>query len=162
MNSIRNNLSYILYFLLRFILGIIFIASSIDKITNPEQFLEVINNYDIVPVFITPFAAIILPWIEFICGLFLLTGILVNSAASILIFLLLIFIFGISVNLYRGADIECGCFDLLFEGESIGFLSIIRDIIIIVLAVILIYVNKNIWTLEKYVLKNIKAKDEAN
>ncbi|MFC1557943.1 MauE/DoxX family redox-associated membrane protein [candidate division KSB1 bacterium] len=162
MNSISNKLSYILYFLLRFFLGIIFIAASIDKIANPEKLLEIINNYDIVPVFITPFAAIILPWIEFICGLFLLFGILIRSAASILIFLLVIFIFGISVNLYRGADIECGCFGLLFGGESIGFHSIIRDIMIMVFAGILIYIDKNKWTIENYILKNMKAGNEAN
>ena len=159
MSSLKNNLLTVSWFLLRFVLGLAFIVSSIDKIINPAKFLEIINNYNMIPTFITPVVAIVLPWIEFICGLFLLLGILLNSAAVLIIFLLIGFIFGISVNIYRGADIECGCFGLLFKGDSIGLHTIIRDLIMMFFAVVLIILNKNIWTIEKLISRKIISKN---
>jgi uncharacterized membrane protein YphA (DoxX/SURF4 family) len=159
MSSLKNNLLTISWLLLRFILGVAFIISSIDKIINPAKFLEIINNYNLIPTFITPAVVIILPWTEFICGLFLLLGILTNSAAVLIIFLLLGFIFGVSINIYRGADIECGCFGLLFEGESIGLHTIIRDLIMMFFAVALIFLNKNIWKIERLISKKIISKN---
>ena len=145
----RNNISNIVWVLLRLILGLAFILASIDKIINPEKFLEVINNYNIVPQFISPIIAMVLPWLEFISGIFLIFGILTESSAAIVIILLIMFIYGVSVNLYRGSDIECGCFSLLFEGESIGLQTILRDMIFMCFAVILIFLNRNVLTIEK-------------
>jgi len=146
----RNNTSNIVWVLLRLILGFAFILASIDKVINPEKFLEVINNYNIVPQFMSPIIAVVLPWLEFICGVFLLIGILTESAAVMTIFLLIGFIYGVSINLYRGLDIECGCFSLLFKGESISFQTILRDIIFICFAVIIIFLNRDMWTIGKF------------
>lgn len=146
----RNNTSNIMWILLRLILGFAFILASIDKIINPEKFLEVINNYNIVPQFMSPIIAVVLPWLEFICGIFLILGILIEYAAVMIIFLLIGFIYGVSVNLYLGSDIECGCFSLLFEGESIGFQTILRDIILMCLSIIIIFLNRDIWTIGKF------------
>ncbi|NVM01716.1 MAG: DoxX family membrane protein [Candidatus Helarchaeota archaeon] len=164
----KNNISNIGWVFFRLILGLTFILASIDKIGNPEKFLEIINNYNIVPKFISPIIAVVLPWSEFICGIFLIFGILTQSAAFMIILLLMVFIFGVSVNLYRGSDIECGCFNLLFESESIGLQTILRNVIFICFASIIIFLNRDVWTVEKlfsykFDNKNIKkVSDEIN
>ena len=146
----RNNSSNIAWVLFRVILGFAFILASIDKIINPEKFLEIVNNYNIVPHFLSPIIALVLPWIEFICGVFLILGILTESSATMIIILLIGFIYGVSVNLYRGSDIECGCFSLLFEGELIGFQTILRDIIFMCFSIIIIFLDRDVWTIGKF------------
>lgn len=146
-------------FLFQLILGLIFILASIDKIINPSKFLEIINNYNVIPVFITPIIAVVLPWIEFISGSFLILGILTESAVLMIVFLLIMFISGVSLNLYRGADIECGCFSLLFNNEQIGVHTILRDVIFMLLAIIILIFNRNICIVEKLFPKKFSNKN---
>ena len=55
-------------------LGWIFISASLDKIVNPHQFLKSINNYEITPYWVNSLAALVLPWVELICGFLLVAG----------------------------------------------------------------------------------------
>ena len=105
-----KNINFIL--LSRLILGIIFIYASIDKIIDPAQFSDAIDNYHITPYSLNNLAALIIPWVELIIGLFLLLGVFLNGSSFIAILLLIFFIFIISQALMRGININCGCFDL--------------------------------------------------
>ncbi|MCK4385442.1 MAG: DoxX family membrane protein [candidate division Zixibacteria bacterium] len=64
--------------LFRLILGGIFIYASPDKITHPEQFAKIVYNYNILPHSLINIFAIIMPWMELICGFFLITRIFVT------------------------------------------------------------------------------------
>ena len=110
MNTIFNNRTLLI--LSRFILGIVFIYASIDKIIDPAQFSDAIDNYHITPYSLNNLAALIIPWVELIIGLFLLLGVYLNGSSFIAILLLIFFIFIISQALMRGININCGCFDL--------------------------------------------------
>ena len=99
-----------LVFIIRLVVGATFIYASIDKIVHPEQFAQIAYNYKILPHFTINFLAIVLPWLEMICGLFLIFGIMPRSSALIISFLIVIFIIALSVNLFRGVDLSCGCF----------------------------------------------------
>ena len=61
--------------LARFILGAVFIYASLDKIADPVAFSTNIDNYHISPLAINNLAALILPWVELIIGLSLITGV---------------------------------------------------------------------------------------
>ena len=110
MNSIINNKTLLL--LSRFILGIVFIYASIDKIIDPSQFSSAIDNYHISPYYLNNIAALIIPWLELVIGIFLILGIFLNGSSFIAMILLIFFIFIISQALARGINIDCGCFDL--------------------------------------------------
>jgi uncharacterized membrane protein YphA (DoxX/SURF4 family) len=116
-------------FLLRVILGGLFIISSFDKIIFVSKFEKVLNDYDILPQFLIHPIAIILPWIEFISGILLILNIYSQSNSLIMLFLLIIFISAIAINMIRGISEECGCFDLLGISEKIGFGTLLRDFI---------------------------------
>ena len=63
----------------RIILGIIFIYASYDKILNPVGFSENIHNFHVTPTAVENLAALIIPWIELIVGIFLIFGIFLFS-----------------------------------------------------------------------------------
>jgi hypothetical protein len=112
----------------RWVVGVVFIAAGVPKILDAESFMRVVANYNILPLFLVPVIALVLPWLELFCGVALLMNKFMQSASSILSALILLFIGGISVNFMRGADFDCGCFGILFQSGSAGVMTIIRDI----------------------------------
>ena len=94
----------------RVILGIIFIYASYDKILNPAGFSDNIHNYHVTPAAVENLAALIIPWLELIVGVFLIFGVFLEGSTSITIGLLIFFIFILSQAVLRGIDVHCGCF----------------------------------------------------
>jgi uncharacterized membrane protein YphA (DoxX/SURF4 family) len=131
--KIINNRYTILVF--RLILGGIFIYASLDKIAHPEQFAKIVYNYKILPHSLINIFAIILPWVELLCGIFVITGIFVESSSAILSMFLVVFIIALSVNFLRGLDINCGCFSTDPKGKEEGAILLIRDLVLLVIGI---------------------------
>jgi putative oxidoreductase len=93
-------------------LGVIFVAAALPKIVDPPSFAHMIYNYKILPWPLINPLALIMPWIELLCGLALILGIWKEAARTIIGALLLVFVIAISINLARGNAIDCGCFDV--------------------------------------------------
>ena len=135
---------YNLPLLARFILGVVFIYASLDKIADPVAFSTNIDNYHISPIAINNLAALILPWIELIIGLSLITGVFLDGASILTIGLLAFFIFIITQAYMRGISLECGCFKTAVD-PSLGDLKqemlwrIFEDILFLVLAIIVYF-----------------------
>ena len=94
----------------RFSLGIVFVLASIDKIAAPDAFAAAIHSYRLLPDFSVNILALIIPWIELVCGVFLAAGFRVRGSALVSTFLLAIFTVAIISALLRGLAIDCGCF----------------------------------------------------
>ena len=107
MNVIRS-LNLILIF--RVILGLIFIYASYDKILDPAGFSKNIHNFHMTPIAVENLAALIIPWLELIIGVFLIFGLFLEGTTSIVIALLVFFIIILSQAVFRGIDVHCGCF----------------------------------------------------
>jgi len=124
----------------RFILGAVFVYASYDKILNPGEFARIIGNYHILPFGIENLLAIILPWVEFFVGIFLILGVMIDGATILVVLMNVVFIFAITQALARGISIECGCFSVTSEtGSAIGIKTILRDIGYLFLAYIVYY-----------------------
>ena len=96
--------------LLRIALGVVFIAASMDKIMNPQNFAVNIANYRLIPYQWINLAAIILPWIEITTGSLLVMGIWTGTNALLGSGMLVVFSIAILQALFRNLDISCGCF----------------------------------------------------
>lgn len=96
--------------LLRVALGGIFIYAAIPKIADPVTFAGSVAAYQILPYFWNYVAAATLPFVELVCGVFLITGVRVRTGALIIGGLNLLFIAALSSAIVRGLDIDCGCF----------------------------------------------------
>ena len=99
-------------------LGVIFVAAALPKIVDPPSFAHMIYNYKLIPWSLINPMALIMPWIELLCGLALILGIWKETARTIIAALLLTFIVAISINLMRGNAIDCGCFDVSVAGKT--------------------------------------------
>ncbi|MBF0375989.1 MAG: DoxX family membrane protein [Desulfamplus sp.] len=117
-----------LFNVLRILMGIIFIYASYDKILNPQAFAKAVYNYQIMPDFTINIVALWLPYLELIIGLCFITGIWLHGAAVISTFLMAIFISLMLFNLSRGLNINCGCFSTQTTQDTIGPITILRDI----------------------------------
>jgi hypothetical protein len=92
------------------IIGGLFIWAGALKALDPTAFANDIDNYKILPWFISIRLAFYLPWLEVVCGLALVARRLYLGGLSILTALVLIFIAATVAAKVRGLDITCGCF----------------------------------------------------
>lgn len=99
-------------------LGVIFVVAALPKIADPPSFAHMIYNYRIVPGALVNISALIMPWLELLCGLALIFGIWTRAARNLVAFMLIVFIVAISINLMRGNAIDCGCFNVSDAGKT--------------------------------------------
>ena len=99
-------------------LGVIFVVAALPKLTDPPSFAHMIYNYRILPAGLINISALIMPWVEVLCGLALILGVWTRAARTVIALLLVTFILAISWNLMRGNAIDCGCFDVSAAGKT--------------------------------------------
>jgi putative oxidoreductase len=95
---------------LRIILGGLFVYSGGIKLLNPAAFQIDIMNFDLIPIRMSAVVASLLPWVELVCGLAVLTNRLLHGGALLLGLLMIGFILFLSSAWARGLDVTCGCF----------------------------------------------------
>jgi len=99
--------------LVRWLLGALLVWASLSKIANLQDFYISIAAYRLpLPGALLRLTAMILPWLELICGLLLLAGVWVRAALIWAILLFAIFVVCTGQAWARGLDISCGCFNL--------------------------------------------------
>lgn len=117
----------ILFHASRLFLGAVFIYASHDKILHPQAFAEAVYNYQILPDPLVNVTALILPWLELILGLCLISGFMLQGATALSTMLLVIFMAALAFNQIRGLDVSCGCFTTSPEDGPANLLTIARD-----------------------------------
>jgi len=100
----------IVYHLCRLLLGGVFLYAGLSKSRDITGFAGDIAAYRILPYQWNYLAAATLPYVEFMAGLLLLINRRVRPAALLVALLTLGFIAALASVLYRGLDIDCGCF----------------------------------------------------
>jgi len=119
--------------ILRITLGGVFLYAGVVKIADPVAFAGNIAAYKLLPYFGNYLIAAILPWIETICGLLLISGWRVRGAAVIICALNGIFMVALFSTIVRGLDIDCGCFRDGGEKTS-AWTAIGRDLVLLAMA----------------------------
>ncbi len=117
-------------FIIRLILGALFVYSAVTKITDLDYFAKSLYNYRLLPEGSLNFFALIIPWLELVVGALLIAGIYVRESAMLGAVLMTVFIAAIALAVARGLDIECGCFGTR-DGSRVGILRIIEDAFIL-------------------------------
>jgi len=131
-----------LQLLARLVLGGIFIYASLDKIAHPREFAKIIANYAILPDPLVTLPALVLPWLELLAGLCLVSGLWVRSAALLLSSLLLFFILALGFNALRGISMSCGCFSTSAGDTENALVLIFRDLLFLIPGLLIIFFNR--------------------
>jgi putative oxidoreductase len=121
--------------------GGIFVYAGVMKIFDPVGFANDIDNYKILPWPLTVRLAFYLPWLEILCGLAVILGLLYRGGLLILTMLISIFIVASIIAKARGLDITCGCF-----GHASKYLSffghLALDFVLLAVLVALWFTNR--------------------
>jgi uncharacterized membrane protein YphA (DoxX/SURF4 family) len=106
----------------RLLAGGVFFALGLTKIMNPLLFAKEIHMYEILPAepqLLLNLSSLLLPWLEVVCGFFLITGLFLESSALILGLLTVVFtgaVFYRTLTIYFSEKVsfwaihfDCGC-----------------------------------------------------
>ena len=134
--------------LIAIVLGGVFVYASIDKILEPGAFARIVYHYQVIgpsqrlgPLW-PNLLAVVLPWIEAVIGLALISGVWRREGALIAAGLLVVFVGAVAAALFRGIDLKnCGCFSVSGEGRSAGLLLIVGDLAMLCAALVLAFVS---------------------
>jgi putative oxidoreductase len=131
--NVRKLLSnkYLLFFA-RCVLGLVFVFASIEKIASPEAFAISVEAYRILPLSIINLFALLVPWLELLCGLFLIAGYHVRGSSLVATLLLAGFTLAILSAMARGLTIDCGCFGAAYQ-TPVTWSRVLEDLGLIVL-----------------------------
>lgn len=134
---------------LRWLLGALMLWAAVSKLAQPTEFLGSIYAYDLpLPRSWLQLVAVVLPWVELLCGLSLIANVWSETALTAIISLLAVFVLATGQAWSRGLDISCGCFDLKIFGadssaklvkfiESAGF-AFCRNLVLVCVAWLLL------------------------
>jgi uncharacterized membrane protein YphA (DoxX/SURF4 family) len=107
---------------------------------NAEAFAKAIKNYDMLPFATLNILAIILPYVEFFTGVFLVLGIYKKGSSAIAILSLVMFLIALTSAYARGLDINCGCFSLETTATKSDILTRIFEDILMLIGILIVYI----------------------
>jgi len=138
----------------RFVIGGVFLVSGLAKISDQVRFLLTLRAFRFFPDPLVPFAAIVLPWLEFFLGLFVLVGLFLGTSALMIAALNLVFAAALLSVTVRGIEIDCGCFglvgDLLGLPDQADLTAVVRNLVFAAMSVFIFLGRGATWTLELY------------
>ncbi len=100
------------------VIGQELVRASLDKITHPDLFADVVHDYQMLPFWLINAFALLMPWAELVAGVALILGAWPalsawRRGAGLLSTLLFgAFLVAIAWAETKGLKIECGCFDV--------------------------------------------------
>jgi uncharacterized membrane protein YphA (DoxX/SURF4 family) len=111
----------------RIVLGAVFVVASVEKIAEPELFASSVQAYRMLPLFLINILALLIPWLELVCGILLVTGLKLRASSAILFILLCVFVVAIISAIFRGLSIDCGCFGSMVA-SPVGWDRVLEDV----------------------------------
>lgn len=123
-------------------IGGVLLASGTSHLLNPYQFLENVLSYELLAVGAAKTVAVVLPTTEFATGLLLVCRVGQPTAALSSLVLSLTFVVAQVTALFRGLEIDCGCFGSL-AAQPIGPRSVMLAIAMLSGSALLMFQKKD-------------------
>ena len=141
----------------RWILGLTFIYAGLCKIYMPLEFVQAIENYQLVSESVARYISIVLPWIELTAGFLLIIGLFTQAAIKVIVISLIIFSGAISITLARGLEIDCGCGFNCFTGtvlnDPVSATTLIRELFFLCICYPVLFFEDRWMTLDYHLKK---------
>ena len=128
----------------RLILAAIFLLSSFGKLVDIERYsVDAVYNFGILPMTLARPFGLVMPFIELLCGLGLLFGVLTRLSALGSVLMSLAFFIAKAIVLSQGRTIECGCFGAIID--TLASVTIFMDIPMVLLSVAVMLSRSRHW-----------------
>lgn len=118
--------------------GLIFLAAALPKIADLSAFAGSIHNFHleaVIPMAATNVLAMMIPWVELVAGLALVSGVRPRAGAYVYTALMVIFTIGVIQALARGLSFECGCFGKA-GSATIGVKKVAENLVMMAIGMI--------------------------
>lgn len=119
----------------RLILAAFFLVSSYGKLVDIERYsVDAVYNFGILPMVLARPFGLVMPFIELLCGLGLLFGVLTRLSALGIALMSLSFFIAKAIVLSQGRSIECGCFGAVID--TLASVTIFMDLPMVFMALV--------------------------
>ena len=120
----------------RVLLAGLFIFAAVGKIQVPHEFAAVIRKFHVLPRMLSNLPAMILPWVELLASLGLVTGVLRRASLAWITLLLAVFTLLFVRVMALGILVDCGCFGILQKyvpllAGDVGFGTLSRNLVLL-------------------------------
>ncbi len=119
----------LLVVLARFVVGGVFIFAAVPKIADPHAFAVAVSNYHLVPDLVSRVTGAVLPPLELLMGVALVTGVQARGAAVVSVGLLVFFAVALTRAMLLDINVDCGCFGSAARAK-IGWDSVARNTVL--------------------------------
>ena len=124
--------------LCRLIIAAFFLTSAYGKLVDIERYsVDAVYNFGILPMFLARPFGLIMPFIELLCALGLLFGVLTRLSALGIALMSVAFFIAKGIVLSQGRSIECGCFGAVVD--TLASVTIFMDIPMMFIALIVMF-----------------------
>ena len=127
MNRSRSTAVRIAIWSARVLVASVFLTAAVGKIVDPAGFSTTIANYQVFPHWSWNALALWVPMIEAVGALSLLTGWKRRGATVLLAGLTVSFLLLIASALWRGLDVNCGCFGTSAAADPLRWSDFVID-----------------------------------
>jgi putative oxidoreductase len=134
----------------RVAVGATFIVASVYKIRDPGAFAKSIWFYHMVPGDLINLMALIIPWVELLCGLALIMGLFYRGAVVLVNIMMVTFIFALCTTIVKGIDIDCGCFKAGQTATRAAWEALVFDLVLILFTLQLLFSRSKRWLLSSF------------
>ena len=132
--AVAANRPVILIF--RLVLAGFFILSDCGKLVDVERYsVDAVYNFGVLPMVLARPFGLVMPFIELLCGLGLLFGVLTRLSALGIGLMSIAFFIAKAIVLSQGRSIECGCFGAIID--TLASVTIFMDLPMMAMAVVI-------------------------
>ncbi len=145
----------------RVVLGIMFLYASFGKILDPKTFAGNLLDYQLLDsAALIRILAVVLPWVEWLCGIFLILGVFVRSVSFLSTTLLAIFLISMIQAKVRGLAINCGCFSV--AKEPIGAFTMARDSVFLLMSLVMLNSSPDPYSFQAWVASRSAPQEQTD
>ncbi len=158
--SSGNPSSRLFWLAVRIFIGGVFAYAGFMKLIEPRaNFEAALMNYPLIPSHLIPFTAGVIPWIEWIFGMFLIVGYLPVISTLVILVLTLGFMAAIATGpLLTGKAMEsCGCFGTRGIKMDIRTEFLI-DAVMLFFGTLMFFKKQFPWSVHRWLRKTLEKK----
>ncbi len=128
----------------RLLLAAIFLLSAYGKLVDIERYsVDAVYNFAILPMAVARPFGLVMPFIELLCALGLLFGVLTRLSAFGIGLMSISFFVAKAIVLSQGRSINCGCFGAVID--TLASVTIFMDIPVTLLALGILFSSSRHW-----------------